>query len=564
MRSVQRHDAQQTGDETGAGESHDPAKDDPAKLAPVDGPEIVVHQSRTDGRTGQTLGGGDGQAKARGEEHGDGGAELHGETTGGGQLGDAVAKGTDDVVAVEPETSAEQDTGDNQNKDGSVGLGLDLASLEGLVGGNPGADGVGNIVGTVRDGHDHGRGNLGVGPEMLDPVVVALGLCVGAGQLVGVKGDTVAGDTLEEEPLCVVPDTVGVDVAEVGDGSEPALLGLEELLADEGVGGRVAGTIFGVGSRQVGLVVVVIARLLEVVGDLAGLVGRLVVVDDDVALGVAGVVQPGVLLPEQRAQGDVVGAEAGVAPDQTTVEVGHEEDVRDAQAAEEDGQDHAGNDAAAVDLDGVEAGDLNDDEEGEDGGGQGEVDGDHAHAPFERLLALQHRVLDGGEDDGGEGSGNGGSDAPGGSDLRDGAVLPGPLDGGACGDAHADEGTDDGLGGGHGHAHLGREEEPEGRADLGAAHGQHERGGVRAEDVDGDDAVLDGVGDAGAEGDGADEFRDHGEDADLGHGQGAGGHGRGIGVGDIVGTVTERRRAKGDCDDREDPVVLLKDGHCGW
>lgn len=146
MRRVQRHQTQQARNERRARQGHDPAAEDVEQLLPVDGADVVVHEGDAHGGADEALGGGDGEGERGGEQDGDGGAELDGEAAAGRHLGDAVAEGADDVVAVDPEADAEEETGDDEEPDGGAGLGVDEAGLPGLVGGCPGAAG-----GVVRD-----------------------------------------------------------------------------------------------------------------------------------------------------------------------------------------------------------------------------------------------------------------------------------------------------------------------------------------------------------------------------------------------------------------------------
>ena len=96
------------------------------------------------------------------------------------------------MVTHEPESCTEQETGDNQDPDGCVGIFGDNACAEGLVDCDPGSYGIGYVVGTVGDGHHHSGSNLSVGPEMFNSVVVALGLHVDVGKGLGRVGDAVA------------------------------------------------------------------------------------------------------------------------------------------------------------------------------------------------------------------------------------------------------------------------------------------------------------------------------------------------------------------------------------
>lgn len=80
----------------------------------------TYHECNTKSGTSQALGGGDGKTETGGEEDGDSGAKLSGETTGRAHLGDLVAEGTDDVVSEEPETHTEKKTSDSQHPDRGV------------------------------------------------------------------------------------------------------------------------------------------------------------------------------------------------------------------------------------------------------------------------------------------------------------------------------------------------------------------------------------------------------------------------------------------------------------
>lgn len=102
-----------------------------------------------------------------------------------------------------PETGAEKETSNDENPDGGVGRTLDDTRLVGVKGTHPGADRVGHIVGTVSDGHDHGTGDLGVCPQMLDAVVITDGASMRSGERLGGMGDTVAGHTLQQEIFSV-------------------------------------------------------------------------------------------------------------------------------------------------------------------------------------------------------------------------------------------------------------------------------------------------------------------------------------------------------------------------
>ena len=149
MGRVKRHNHKKTGDETSTGQGDNPSGEDEADLLPVDSLEIKVAERNANGGTSETLRGGDGESETRSKEHGDGGAELHAETTGGRDLGDLVAERAHNVVAVEPETDTEEETGDDEDPDGGVGfLGYDTSGI-GVVGTDPWADSVGNCDGEL-------------------------------------------------------------------------------------------------------------------------------------------------------------------------------------------------------------------------------------------------------------------------------------------------------------------------------------------------------------------------------------------------------------------------------
>lgn len=144
MRRIQRHNHQKTRDQACAGQRNDPTRKDEANLLPIDSFEIEIAQGDANGSAGETLGGGNREGEARGEQDGDGGAEFHGEATGRRDLGDFVAEGAHNVVAVEPEAEAEEEAGDDEDPDGGIGFLCDDAGRVGVVGAYPGADCVGD------------------------------------------------------------------------------------------------------------------------------------------------------------------------------------------------------------------------------------------------------------------------------------------------------------------------------------------------------------------------------------------------------------------------------------
>lgn len=82
------------------------------------------------------------------------------------------------MVSVKPESEAEKYTSNDQQPDGSPVLRGDLTSPPSRVDGGNGTDCVGNVVGTVGDGHEHGGDDLAVCPEMFTADIVAVGFGV--------------------------------------------------------------------------------------------------------------------------------------------------------------------------------------------------------------------------------------------------------------------------------------------------------------------------------------------------------------------------------------------------
>jgi hypothetical protein len=99
VRSVQGHSHQQSRDQTCAWQGDDPGREDEKNLLPVDSANIKVAKRNTDGSSSQALSCGDRETKTTSQENGDGSTELHGESTGGRDLGNLVSKGAHDVEA---------------------------------------------------------------------------------------------------------------------------------------------------------------------------------------------------------------------------------------------------------------------------------------------------------------------------------------------------------------------------------------------------------------------------------------------------------------------------------
>ena len=76
---------------SGNGDRGDPRDDEQRDPLPVDGLEGAVAEANADGGARDAHRGRDGERELREDEHGDGGAHLHGAATTGGVVGDLVA-----------------------------------------------------------------------------------------------------------------------------------------------------------------------------------------------------------------------------------------------------------------------------------------------------------------------------------------------------------------------------------------------------------------------------------------------------------------------------------------
>lgn len=287
-----------------------------------------------------------------------------------------------------------------------------------------------------------------------------------------------------------------------------------------------------------------------------------VVVGDNL-VALAGEVDGRVLAIQKRAKGNVPEPHPRVTLDKTASEVGNEEDVRHGKNAKEDAEDDATSLASTHFLERLAVWQLIDDEESKNTGGEGQVEGDQAQTPLERVLPLMYTKLDSQEEDSSKGSGDEGGNNPRSGNLGDGTLLPAPAKRRLSSNAGAREGSDNRLCGGNRHTGNGGDGQEGSRTDLGAAHGKHQSGRRRLESVEGKDATLDGACDTGAQSNSTQEFGNRGEDTGLPHLQGPGGDRSGVRVGDIVGAVGGRREDKGDGGNGKDPVVLLQGGSHG-
>ncbi len=170
-------------------------------MFPIDRGKVEVHQRHTNGRTGKTLGSRDRESQLRSEQYGDSSAEFNREASSRTDAGDAVTQGADDMVSEEPESSAEEETGYDQDPHRGAYLAGDFARDEGVIGSDPRCHGVGDVIGAMSDGHYHGGGDLCVCPEVFDLVIVDGGVGVNRMELVCIEGDTLFADATEESVL---------------------------------------------------------------------------------------------------------------------------------------------------------------------------------------------------------------------------------------------------------------------------------------------------------------------------------------------------------------------------
>jgi hypothetical protein len=182
MRRIERHQTYQPSNQPRRGQRQHPSHKDVRNLLPIHGTEIIIHQRNPDHCTREALRRTNRQRQTRGHQHRNRRAKLSREPSCRGHLCDSVAECADDLEAVEPEACAEEEAGDHEEPDGGRGFGLDVPGPVGLVAGDPGADGVGDVVGAVRNRHKHGGEYLAVGPEVLNTDVVVGGFGVDAGR----------------------------------------------------------------------------------------------------------------------------------------------------------------------------------------------------------------------------------------------------------------------------------------------------------------------------------------------------------------------------------------------
>lgn len=162
-----------TTNQTRDGDGDDPREEQETNTLPVDSLEGTVAKTDTNGGTSDAHGCGDGELVLGEDEGGDGGAHLHGRTTGWRVVGELVTHDLHDVVSVGDETDTDGQGHDGDLPRGNILLRLDsLAGLPCSVHTSPDTDGVSDIVGAVSERCGTGSDDLDERVEVLDLVLV--------------------------------------------------------------------------------------------------------------------------------------------------------------------------------------------------------------------------------------------------------------------------------------------------------------------------------------------------------------------------------------------------------
>lgn len=195
------HKAQWTSDKTSRRQCVSTHKDE-GNLPAVDGLEIMVHQSNTDGCARQTLGGRGRQTKTGSHQHSGDRTNFNSKSTRRAHLSDPVIEGADNVIPHKPEAEAQQETSDNQEPD---------------WGGRPRVDGgnrsnsVSDIIEAVGNRHEHCGQDLAPSAEVLDANIVPSLSGVDVADEIRLLADGVNGDTSSENEFGPVPQLSGVE-----------------------------------------------------------------------------------------------------------------------------------------------------------------------------------------------------------------------------------------------------------------------------------------------------------------------------------------------------------------
>lgn len=282
---------------------------------------------------------------------------------------------------------------------------------------------------------------------------------------------------------------VGRALADLGGGKRP-------LVGDVGLLTLLEGLVAGIGSLG-GPGVARESLLLILLND--GVVGDLGL------LGVGG----GRALEEERALEEVVPLDGVVLLDDLGVDVGNEEDGGQNGETATGTQGDGGDVPSGLLVQAQVGRSLVDDGQGAYGTGYEEEEGRGPDSPGDGVLADVDDELDEHEDDGAEARRDGGSHAQAGEDGTETlSVVPSPLDlvGTGGGDTDASDGGDERISRGDVGGVPRAPHDPGGGGGEGASEGKHLDAGIVVEGGVGDDAVLDGLGSAGTDGDGSEHL----------------------------------------------------------
>lgn len=454
------------------------------------------------------MGGRDRETELRAGQNSEGGTEGEREPSGGRDEADVVTQGGHNSVTVGEKTDIDSNSsvGKDPGGDGGFSSHVDHAVLPNVVDGGQGADGVGDIVGSVGKRRETGSENLEGTEELLGLGVVAGGLVVEVFDFL----------------------RVGVDIlVQTVEGLLLESLEKSQRLVFQGSKTAVDRTV----------------RLDTGLTDLA------------ILLGVRDVLEVGGM----GASGDEADVESMVPLERFLIhELAAEVDLEEEGAPEVDKEgdtERDTDDAADGQLRDAETGGaLEDDVEDVDGDGDGKVERDGGETPLERIRVLQDDETGEEEDGSGDKTGDERGDQPrqdNGSDTR-------PLDSANAEAANTGtgDGTDDSVGGRDGKTAGGSKKDPGGGADEGADHGEHEQLGLIAEESDVNEAALDGVGSGGTHEEGAEELADRGNEDGLLEVKGAGTDSGTEGVTDVVGSDTVAvQEGKNHAEGKEEGVI---------
>ena len=551
---------------------NEPTKINPSHHAPVNRPPITITQTNTHNCTRDALRSRNRKLKTRRHNHSNHGTQLHRESTSRRHERHAVTQVTHNVVTICPQTNNDTNTTKRQNPRGDSGLLGNVAASPNLVDGGIGTNGVGDVVGAVGKGRGGGGHDLEEGVEEFSAVVEVASAGVDFldvtrnNGLFALGADDVLVDTAEngpfhppEEDVALVPGTVGL-------GTNDGLVGRHWLLV------TVSRCL---GGQDLLLVGVLALDVFVDGGGAAGTAGielflgqvSLVEVADN-ALEVLGGRGHFAAAQEEGTLEDVPAGKLPVFLDDDAVQPGDEEDSHEQTPGCAGGDDNTGD--LGIGKFNLVVTTFPDEQHGDEGAREPEVDGDEDKTPRGGVGAQKHSILGEEEDDCAKGTREHRCNDPREEYLYhslldvDGPVLlvadPGYAVAAEGTDTHAQHAAEDGVRGGNGHAEAGGHGEVQRRSDDGADHAEHEQGGLVVKGGDVDDFGADGVGDAAAHAEGAGEFHDGGAEHGLDVSDGAGGDGGGPRVGDIVGADVPGVEEGEDGAYREEVVVLVE-GH---